>query len=81
MGILKRTTTSRVVPMSFADKLTAVKEVFKKAYENAEALNEEIKADIQAKTVKIEILQTQLAESEKAKSETQNFMKNLEKFI
>lgn len=81
MAIFRNTTSTAKNPVTFADTLSGIKEVFRKAYNDAEALNEKIKQDIQAKTARIEILQTQLSESERVKSETQEFMKNLEKFI
>lgn len=81
MAIFKNTANTAKNPAIFTDKLLGIKEVFRKAYTDAENLNEQIKQDIQAKTTRIEVLQIQLSESERAKSETQEFMKNLEKFI
>lgn len=81
MAIFRNTANTAKKPATFADALSGIKEVFRKAYTDAENLNEQIKQDIQAKTARIEILQTQLSESERVKSETQEFMKNIEKFI
>lgn len=81
MAIFKNTTSTVKKSATFADTLSGIKGVFRKAYNDAEALNEQIKQDIQAKTARMEILQIQLSESERVKSETQEFMKNLEKFI
>lgn len=67
--------------MTFADQLTIIKETFKTAYMKADTLNKKIEEDIQAKNTAIEALQVKLAESETTRAETQQFMKNLEKFI
>lgn len=84
MGIFtktKETTTASVVKISFADQLSTIKESFRAAYNKAESLNQKIEEDIKSKNTAIEALKAQLAESETAKSDTEQFMKNLEKFI
>lgn len=84
MGIFgkkKETVTPVKTFVTFADQLTAIKESFRTAYQKAETLNQNINEDIKAKTASIEALKAKLAESETVRAETQQFMKNLEKFI
>ena len=83
MGIFtnKKETVVTTVGKSFTDQLTAIKESFRTAYHKAETLNQKIDEDIKAKTASIEDLKAKLAESETTRAETQQFMKNLEKFI
>lgn len=68
-------------PVTFTEQLDAIKETFKTAYQRAENLSSTIEKDIVDKTTKIASLQSQLNASENAMTETQKFMKNLEKFI
>lgn len=84
MGIFgkkKETVTTVKTSVTFADQLATIKETFKTAYTKADTLNKKIEEDIQAKNIAIEALQAKLAESEATRAETQQFMKNLEKFI
>lgn len=81
MGIFTKNETVTTVGKSFAEQLTAIKESFRTAYNKAESLNQKIEEDIKSKNVAIEALRAQLAESEAAKGDTEQFMKNLEKFI
>ena len=84
MGIFgkkKETVTTVKTSVTFADQLATIKETFKTAYTKADTLNKKIEEDIQAKNTAIEALQAKLAECEATKAETQQFMKNLEKFI
>lgn len=81
MGIFTKNETVTTVGKSFAEQLTAIKESFRTAYNKAESLNQKIEEDIKSKNTAIEALKVQLAESETAKSDTEQFMKNLEKFI
>lgn len=68
-------------PVTFTEQLDAIKETFKTAYQRAENLSSTIEKDIVDKTTKIASLQSQLNASENAMTDTQKFMKNLEKFI
>ncbi len=83
MGIFsnKKEAVVATAKVSFADQLTAIKESFRTAYNKAESLNQKIEEDIKSKNAAIEALRAQLAESEAAKGDTEQFMKNLEKFI
>lgn len=82
MGIFgKKETTTPEKSVTFTEQLDAIKETFKTAYQRAENLSSTIEKDIVAKTTKIASLQSQLNASENAMTETQKFMKNLEKFI
>lgn len=81
MGIFTKNETVTTVGKSFAEQLTAIKESFRTAYNKADALNQKIEEDIKSKNTAIETLKAQLAESETTKSDTEQFMKNLEKFI
>lgn len=84
MGIFgkkKETVTPVKTLVTFADQLSTIKETFKTAYMKADALNTKIEEDIKAKNTAIGALQVKLAESETTRAETQQFMKNLEKFI
>lgn len=84
MGIFgkkKETVTPVKTPVTFTEQLDAIKETFKNAYQRAENLSSTIEKDIVDKTTKIASLQSQLNASENAMTETQKFMKNLEKFI
>lgn len=84
MGIFgkkKETVTPVKTPVTFTEQLDAIKETFKTAYQRAESLSSTIEKDIVDKTTKIASLQSQLNASENAMTETQKFMKNLEKFI
>ena len=81
MGIFTKEKTVTTVGKSFAEQLTAIKESFRTAYNKADVLNQKIEEDIKSKNTAIEALKAQLAESETAKSDTEQFMKNLEKFI
>ena len=84
MGIFgkkKETVTPVKTLVTFTEQLDAIKETFKTAYQRAENLSSTIEKDIVDKTTKIASLQSQLNASENAMTETQKFMKNLEKFI
>lgn len=82
MGIFKETKRTSVTTVkSFAEQLTSIKESFRTAYNKAESLNQKIDEDIKAKNAAIEDMKAKLAESEAAKHDTEQFMKNLEKFI
>ena len=80
-GKKKETVASVKTPVTFTEQLDAIKETFKTAYQRAENLSSTIEKDIVDKTTKIASLQSQLNASENAMTETQKFMKNLEKFI
>lgn len=81
MGIFTKNETVTTVGKSFAEHLTEIKESFRTAYNKADALNQKIKDDMIATTAQIEVLQMKLNESAEAKVNTEEFMKNLEKFI
>lgn len=84
MGIFrkdKETVAPVKTSVTFADQLATIKETFKTAYMKADTLNKKIEEDIQSKNTAIEALQVKLAESAATRAETQQFMKNLEKFI
>ena len=81
MGIFTKNETVTTIGKTFAEQLTAIKESFRTAYNKADALNQKIKDDMIATTAKIEVLQMKLSESAEAKVNTEEFMKNLEKFI
>ena len=81
MGIFTKNETVTTVGKSFAEQLAAIKESFRTAYNKAGALNQKIEDDMIATTAQIEVLQMKLNESAEAKVNTEEFMKNLEKFI
>ena len=62
---------------SFKERLSGVKSMFKKAYEDAAKLNDEMQTEKDRKLAQI----LAITEIEVTQKETQEFMKNLEKFI
>ena len=77
MGIFNKTT----VLTSFADSLSNIKASFRTAYNQAQELNNKIQEDIDSKEATTAELTSKVNESKATQSETQKFMKNLEKFI
>lgn len=55
--------------------------MFKKAYEDAAKLNDEMQTEKDRKLEQILAINIQVTEIEGTQKETQEFMKNLEKFI
>jgi hypothetical protein len=66
---------------SFKERLSGVKSMFKKAYEDAAKLNDEMQTEKDRKLAQILAINIQVTEIEVTQKETQEFMKNLEKFI
>jgi hypothetical protein len=76
-----RTATVVVAPKTFNDRLTDVKSMFKKAYEEANNLRDEMLGEIAVKQTQIENIQASINEIEATKADTEKFINNLEKFI
>ena len=74
-------TTVAVVRKTFNDRLTDVKSMFKKAYEEANNLRDEMLGEITIKQTQIENIQASINEIEATKADTEKFINNLEKFI
>lgn len=75
MGIVGKKT------LSFAKRMTGIKEVFKSAYDNASALKSEMQSQIESKEQSIAKLNSEIEEINVTKKEAESFMSNLEKFI
>lgn len=74
-------TTIVVARKTFNDRLTDVKSMFKKAYEEANNLRDEMLGEIAVKQTQIENIQASINEIESTKADTEKFINNLEKFI
>ena len=74
-------TTVIVAPKTFGDRLTDVKQMFKKAHEDASTLRDEMLGEIAVKQTQIENIQASINEIEATKADTEKFISNLEKFI
>lgn len=74
-------TTVVVARKTFNDRLTDVKSMFKKAYEEANNLRDEMLGEIAVKQTQIENIQASINEIEATKADTEKFINNLEKFI
>ena len=74
-------TTVVVTRKTFNDRLTDVKSMFKKAYEEANNLRDEMLGEIAVKQTQIENIQASINEIEATKADTEKFINNLEKFI
>lgn len=77
MGIINK----KVNSVSFADQLNNIKASFRTAYNQAKDLDTKIQEDIESKEATIVGLQTTINDFKATQSETQKFMKSLEKFI
>lgn len=78
---IKEETTVVVVRKTFNDRLSDVKSMFKKAYEEANNLRDEMLGEIAVKQTQIENIQASINEIEVTKADTEKFINNLEKFI
>ena len=85
MGIFNKKTAKEttvvVARKTFNDRLTDVKSMFKKAYEEANNLRDEMLGEIAVKQTQIENIQASINEIEATKADTEKFINNLEKFI
>ena len=85
MGIFNKKTVKEttvvVARKTFNDRLTDVKSMFKKAYEEANNLRDEMLGEIAVKQTQIESIQASINEIEATKADTEKFINNLEKFI
>lgn len=70
-----------VTKLSFKERLTGVKSMFKKAHEDAAKLSAEMQVDIDSKKQKVKLLEEEIGLISETQKETQEFMSNLEKFI
>lgn len=70
-----------VTKLSFKERLTGVKSMFKKAHEDAAKLSAEMQVDIDSKKQKVKLLEGEIGLISETQKETQEFMSNLEKFI
>ena len=67
--------------LSFNERLTGVKSIFKKAHEVAAKLSAEMQVDIDSKKQKVKLLEKEIGYISETQKEAQEFMSNLEKFI
>lgn len=74
-------TTVVVARKTFNDRLTDIKSMFKRAYEEANNLRDEMLGEIAVKQTQIENIQASINEIEATKVGTEKFINNLEKFI
>lgn len=85
MGLFNKKTVEKttvvVARKTFNDRLTDVKSMFKKAYEEANNLRDEMLGEIAVKQTQIENIQASINEIEATKADTEKFISNLEKFI
>lgn len=85
MGLFNKKTVEKttvvVARKTFNDRLTDVKSMFKKAYEEANILRDEMLGEIAVKQTQIENIQASINEIEATKADTEKFINNLEKFI
>ena len=85
MGLFNKKTVKEatvvVARKTFNDRLTDVKSMFKKAYEEANNLRDEMLGEIAVKQTQIENIQASINEIEATKADTEKFINNLEKFI
>ena len=85
MGLFNKNTVKEttvvVARKTFNDRLTDVKSMFKKAYEEANNLRDEMLGEIAVKQTQIENIQASINEIEATKADTEKFINNLEKFI
>lgn len=85
MGLFNKKTVEKttvvVARKTFNDRLTDVKSMFKKAYEEANNLRDEMLGEIAVKQTQIENIQASINEIEATKADTEKFINNLEKFI
>ena len=75
------TATVVVAPKTFGDRLTDVKQMFKKAHEDASILRDEMLGEIATKQTKIEALQAEINNIEATKADTEKFIHNIEQFL
>lgn len=66
---------------SFKERLTGVKSMFKRAYEDALRLDTEMQASIDSKKEMIASIEADINTIATTKKEARDFMSNLEKFI
>ena len=78
MEIFSNTTVAKA---TFAERFNIVKDMFKNAYNQASALNDEIQKEIETKQSQIESINAQIKEISITQEEIKRFMYNLEKFI
>ena len=85
MGLFNKKTVEKttvvVARKTFNDRLTDVKSMFKKAYEEANNLRDEMLGEIAVKQTQIENIQASINEIEATKADTEKFINNLETFI
>ena len=85
MGLFNKKTVEKttvvVARKTFNDRLTDVKSMFKKAYEEANNLRDEMLGEIAVKQTQIENIQASINEIEATKADTEKFISNLENFI
>lgn len=70
-----------VAKATFAERLSSVKAMFQTAHNQASALNDEMRKEIETKQAYIESINAQIKEISITQEETKRFMSNLEKFI
>lgn len=70
-----------VAKATFVERFNIVKDMFKNAYNQASALNDEIQKEIETKQFQIESINAQIKEISITQEEIKRFMSNLEKFI
>ena len=72
---------SVVAALSFSERMTSIKSMFKTAYENASNLHAEMESEIAKKESQIAALQEDIKTIGVTKQEAETFMFNIGKFI
>ena len=70
-----------VTKLSFQERLTGVKSMFKKAHEDASKLSTEMQSEMDKKNSQIQLISAEIEQIKTVQDETVQFMSNLEKFI
>ena len=70
-----------VTKLSFKERLTGVKSMFKKAHEDASKLSTEMQSEMDKKNSQIQLISAEIEQIKTVQDETVQFMSNLEKFI
>ena len=73
--------TNFITKTSFADQLAETQSIFKKAFDKAVKLKDQILADNSAKTEKIQTIQSEIDANNKVLSECDSFMNKLSDII
>lgn len=67
--------------LTLSEKMAGIKSLFTTAYTEAEVLQSEIEDELQAQSVTLAELESDIKSNEKLKKENETFMSNLKKLI